>query len=154
VLFGIPAFDGELVVLVQQQPLLSRRRIATGADEHKAPAQFVAGHVDVNFALGHGPGRIVGLGRRPGTGVPHDDVAAAVLAGRYDALEVDVLHRMVLDMEGRAPHSGVQRRTLRHGPTHQHTVDLQSEVVVQPPGPVSLHHEAARRPGAGAVRCT
>ena len=46
----------------------------------------------------------------PRAGVPDDDVAAAVLAGRDDALEVDVLERVVLDVERGPAHGRVERR--------------------------------------------
>ena len=46
--------------------------------------------------------RVVTLGERPGAPVPHHDVAAAVLAGRDHALEVEVVERVVLDVGGEA----------------------------------------------------
>ena len=58
------------------------------------------------------------LGERPRAPVPHDHVAAAVLAARDHALEVEVVERMVLDVHGQALHVGVERRALRHGPAH------------------------------------
>ena len=56
------------------------------------------------------------LGRCPGAPVPHDHVAAAVLAARDDALEVEVVERVVLDVDGQALDVGVERRALRHRP--------------------------------------
>src|SRR4051812_18267973 len=100
----------------------------------------------------------------PGAGVPHDDVAAAVLACRDDTLEVVVLHGMVLDVEGRAAHRGVEGGPLRHCPARQDPGHLEPEVVVQPAGSVSLDDEPApdrqapdrdegpgRLPGTGEV---
>ena len=122
-----------------------------GAHQHEPAAQLLAVQVDVQLAVGHGAGRgsSVSCGSQV-PGVPHDDVAAAVLAARDHALEVEVLERVVLDVERRPPDRRVEGRTLRHRPADQHAVDLEPEVVVQPAGPVPLHHEPARparRPG-------
>ena len=69
------------------------------------PSQLLAVEVEVELAVGDGGARVVGLGRRPRAPVPHDHVAAAVLAARDDALEVGVLDRVVLDLarRGRGP---------------------------------------------------
>ena len=45
--------------------------------------------------------------------VPDDDVAGAVLALRDDALEVEVLDRVVLDVDRHPADLGVERRALR-----------------------------------------
>jgi hypothetical protein len=37
---------------------------------------------------------------------------------------------------------GIQRRHFGDGPAHQHTADLQAQVVMEAAGPVALHHEA------------
>jgi hypothetical protein len=42
--------------------------------------------------------------------------------------KVDVLDRVVLHPERRAPRRRIQCRTLRHRPAHQHAVDLQPKV--------------------------
>ncbi|MGY4642513.1 hypothetical protein ACVW07_000346 [Cellulomonas sp. URHB0016] len=90
--------------------------------------------------LGRG---IVALVRLPGPAVPDDDVAPAVLARRDDALEVLVLERMVLDMDRHPSHVRVERRAARHRPADEHAVDLEAQVVVQPPGTMALDHEPA-----------
>ena len=69
-----------------------------------------------------------------------------------DALEVEVVERMVLDVDGHALHVGVERRTLRHRPAHEHAVVLETEVVVQAAGPVALHDEPLPSVDRRAVR--
>ena len=54
--------------------------------------------------------------RLPGAPVPDDDVAGAVLLGGDDALEVEVLDRVVLDVDGHPPDGRVEGRALGHGP--------------------------------------
>src|SRR5258707_14925946 len=101
----------------------------------------------MELAVGHRTTRvrrITGLVRLPGPGIPDDHVAAAVLPGRDDALEVEVVHWVILDVEGGSPYAWVQRRALRDGPAHEHTVDFEPKVVVQTASAMPLHHEPAR----------
>src|SRR5512133_1968463 len=133
----VPAVDRELVVLVEKEPLLLLPVPPPGAYENEPSAQLLPGEVEVELTGVQGRGgvgRVARLLRLPGAGVPHDDVAAAVLPGRDDALEVDVLDGVVLDLERRAPDGGVERRPLGHGPADQHVADLEAEVVVEAPG--------------------
>ena len=65
--------------------------------------------------------------------------AAAVLTGRDDAFEVQVLDGVVLDVEGGALHRGVEGWPLGDRPAREHAVDLEAQVVVQAPGAVALH---------------
>ena len=88
----------------------------------------------------------------PGAGVPDDHVAAAVLAGGDHALEVDVLDRVILDVDGEALDRRVECRPVRHGPAREYAVHLEPQVVVTPPGAVPLHDEPERprrAPGPG-----
>src|SRR5690606_8804712 len=112
----------------------------------------LAVELDVQLAL---PDRLGGWGLavlvpRPGAGVPDDDVAAAVLPGRDDALEVEVLHRVVLDVDREAPGGGVEGGPLGHRPAGQDAVDLEPEVVVEPGRPVPLDDEDRLAVGVGA----
>ena len=92
--------------------------------------------------------------RDPLAAVPDDDGARAVVVGRDDALEVDVVDGVVLDVHREALVGGVRRRPLRHGPRLQHAVELEPEVVVSAARGVLLHDEplAARRGGAEGLR--
>ena len=47
---------------------------------------------------------------RPRAPIPHDDIAAAVLPGGDDTLEVEVVERMILDVHRHALRIGVERR--------------------------------------------
>src|SRR5918993_59739 len=126
---------------------------AIGAHEDEAAPQALAVEVEVELALGDGLGRVGLLRRRPPPPVPDDDVPAAVLALRDHALELDVLDRVVLDVDRLPAHAGVEGGALGHGPAGQHAVDLEPEVVVQPGGPVALDDEAPARvrPGGGRI---
>src|SRR3954471_23510506 len=98
--------------------------------------------VDVHVAGLDSSGKIDTRIRGPCTPVPHDDVAPAVLTRGDDALEVEVLERMVLDVHRHAADARIERGALGHGPTDEQTVDLESHVVVQPAGAMPLNHEA------------
>ena len=96
-------------------------------------------------AAGFGVSRL----RFPGAPVPDDDVAGAVLLRRDHALEVEVLDRVVLDVDRHPAHRRVERRALRDGPDGEDAVDLEPEVVVEPGGPMALDDEST---GAGPAR--
>src|SRR5262245_47650202 len=146
-----PAIAGVLVVLVEQQPLFLAGGVGPRPYEHEPAAQLFAGQVGVQLAALYRVTRIrriARLVRLPRAGVPDDDVAGAVPAGRDHALEVEVLKRMVLDLERGAPDLRIERRSLRHRPTHEHTVDLEAHVVMEAAGAMPLYDEA---PLAGAA---
>ena len=140
---GIPPLDRVVVTLVEDQPLGLAVAFA-GADQHEVTAQLRTVELEVQLA-GIDRGPTVGLAvERERAAIPHDDVARAVAARRDHTLEVEVLDRVVLDVHREVPHLRVQRRTFRYRPAHEHTVDLQPEVVVEPTRPVTLDDEARR----------
>ena len=98
----------------------------------------------------HRVGRL-GLGdeRAP---VPHDHVAGAVLAARDHALEIEVLDRVVLDVDRHPPDHGVERRSLGDRPAREQAADLEPEVVVEAGRAVALDDEAAARRSRPAGR--
>ena len=82
-----------------------------GPDEDELPLKLLAVQLHVQLAVGHGVDRVATLALvvvLPGPGVPDDDVAAAVLAGGDDPLEVVVVERMILDVERGATHRRVE----------------------------------------------
>ncbi len=139
----------------------SRSPSAPVRTQDEPPAQLLPVHVGMQLAVADRPARVGGADRLPRPGVPHDDVAAAVLTGRDHALEVEVLDGVVLHVHRQAAHLRVEGRALGHGPAHQHAVDLEPEVVVEAARPVPLHDEprsvaigdplAGRLRGAGEV---
>jgi hypothetical protein len=142
----IPALDCGIVVLVQQQPFVAAGIAPPGTHQNESTTQLVSEHVEVQLTTLHRPSWVGVLAvrvRPPSARVPDDHIAAAVLAGRDHAFEVDVLDRVILDVERRAADVRIQRRALRDCPTNQDVVDLQPEVKVQAPCPVPLDHEAA-----------
>ncbi len=82
VLLRVPAGDGVLVLLVQQQPLLLVAGAVVAPDQHEPPVELLAVHLGVELALREGGRGVVGLRRLPGAVSAEDDVAGAVLAGR------------------------------------------------------------------------
>ncbi len=152
VLVGVPPLHGVLVALVHQQPLLPVRR-ASAPHQREPAAQLLPVHVDVQLArLDRGPW-VVGVVRLPRPGVPDSHVAGAVLPSGDHALEVDVLHRVVLHAKGAAPPLRVEGRPLGHRPADQDPVDLEPEVVVRAPRPVTLDDEPPGCPAAPAAPC-
>ena len=151
VVLGVPALDGVLVALVQEHPLLRAVPLAA-AHEDEPAVELRPVDVRVELAGGDGGRRVVRTVRLPGAPVPDDDVPAAVLLRRDDALEVEVLDRVVLDVDGHPARDRVERRPAGDRPADEDAVDLEAQVVVEAPGAVPLDHEAARggrrrRPG-------
>ena len=97
---------------------------------------------ELDLAIGH-PALAVGRLRfsLPGAPVPDDDVAGPVLRLWDHALEVEVLDRVVLNVDRHPPCGRVQRRAARDGPRHEHAAHLQTEVVVEARGPMALDDE-------------
>src|ERR1700743_471274 len=87
---------------------------------------------------------------RPRAAVPYLDHASAILAGRDAAFAATVFQRMIFDMHGKPLRFSMETRAFRHGPTDQHALPFEAEVVVQMTGVVTLDDEAQR---LRAARC-
>ena len=76
--------------------------------------------------------------RRPGPPVPDHDRAGAIFAFGDHALEAAILQGMVLDLNRKALLAGDEARAFGHGPALQHSVQLEAEIIVKPPGGMLL----------------
>jgi hypothetical protein len=90
--------------------------------------------------------------RLPCPAVPEQHGAAAVLALGDHALEAAILDGMVLGLHGEALVRRVEARPLRHRPAEEDAVELEAEVVVEPPRGVLLDHERVALPAARLPR--
>src|SRR5215471_17673917 len=88
--------------------------------------------------------------RYPSPSIPYDDRTGAVLSFRDHALEAPILERVVFGLHRKPLLRRIHARPLRHGPTLEHAVELQSKVVVQPGRVMLLDHE--REPPVGGWR--
>ncbi len=171
VVLGIPARDRIRIPLVDQEPGVARvvlERPGGGilrpirpapsapAGSHDGEPASELGPVEpeLELAVGHGSQAVGGLGfGLPRSPVPHDDVARSVLALRNDALEVQVLDRVILDMHRHASLAGIERRAARDRPRDQDAPDLQSNVVMQARGAMALDDKpTAPQPHGGYAR--
>ena len=157
---GIPVRDAVVVALVDEQPLLAvvvleralraAPRPTARAHDREPTLELLAVQPELQLAVPDGLAAIERRGLRlPRAPVPDDHVTGAVLLGRDDALEVEVLDRVVLDVDGHAPGLRVEGGALGDGPADEDAVDLEPEVVVQPGRPVALDDEPARLTGPG-----
>src|ERR1700722_16483025 len=73
--------------------------------------------------------------------VPDDHRAAAPQLPVVPPLEPTGPQLMILDGDGQAPHSGIERRPLRDGPGAQHLAGLDTQVEVERRRVVQLHDE-------------
>src|SRR6185369_7031947 len=150
----VPARDRGRVALLDQEPLLAlvlerggRRaaRPAARPDDREPALHLLAGQHELQLAVGDRGGGIGRLRlRRPGSPIPDDDVAGAVLAVWDHALEVEVLDRVILDVDGHPADRRIEGRALRDGPADEDPVDLEPEVVVEPGRAVALDDEPTR----------
>src|SRR4051794_23214615 len=76
--------------------------------------------------------------------IPDFDRARAVVPLRDLALEAPVLEWMVFDVDGEVLLAGLKRDALRHGPRGEGAVALETEVVMEPSGVMSLDDEDRR----------
>ena len=164
VVLGVPALLRIGAALVDEQPLVAlvvlegagRRVVALAPaaarpDDREPAGDLLAVQLELQLA-GRDGGRGV-EGRRlrlPGAPVPDDDVARAVLLRGDDALEVEILDGVVLDVDRHPAHVRVEGRALGDRPRHEDATDLEPEVVVETGGPVPLDDESPA-PGRSAV---
>ena len=106
-----------------------------GRDERVGALEPLAVQPDRETAVG------LLLDELVGARVPDLDRAGAVLAFRDLAVERRVLERMVLDVDGEMLLAGLERDALRDRPARERAVPLETEVVVQPAGIVTLDDE-------------
>jgi len=115
-------------------------------DDREAALELLSLEAELELTVGDAPPPVgslrLGL---PGAPVPDDDVTGTVLAPRDDAFEVEVLDRVVLDVDGHPAGLRVQSGTAGHCPGDEDAVDLEAEVVVEAGGPMALDDEAAAR---------
>jgi hypothetical protein len=152
---GVPSQDGcglgvddfraiaarMLVVRFQQQPLLlgvSRLRPRA----HQVPTSLEASPFERKCEAAARIAFMRIAFRNPAALIPHDHRAAAILAGRYHALESQVFQRVIFGVDRQPLLAGNKARTAGCRPTFQDSVEFKSEVEMQAARVVLLHHEA------------
>ncbi len=138
-LAGLPS---EFVVGLDQQPRLGLLA-APRPHPHQVPAAVEAAAVqrDVEVAFGE---PLVGIGGAlPAPAIPHDHGAAAVLALGDVALEIEVLHRVILGADREPLLADDQARSARHRPALERAAELEPQIVMHPARIVLLHDELA-----------
>ena len=143
---------GVLVAPMDQQPLrpaaVRTRPVAPEAgrpDENERAVQLLPVQLELELPVVDGTGRVGGV--RVGTigsPVPDDDVARAVLTPRDDALEVEVVERMVLDVDREPPLARVEGRPARDRPGRQHALHFEPKIVMEGGGAMTLDDEPPR----------
>src|SRR5258708_11351012 len=130
---GAAARPGEFVLLLDQQPVLVllARRLAAHANERPLAVQLPAVEGEFERALAVGGFRFLVV-RLPGAMIPEQHRAAAILALGDHPLEIAIVERMVLDMDGEALLAGIEARPPRNRPALEDAVELETEIVMQP----------------------
>src|SRR5438067_1609413 len=111
-----------------------------------APLEPLAVEQELEMTLLQAPMRIAYRG--PAAAIPDNDRAAAILAFWDIPLELQIIHRMIFGLHRQALLARNEARTPGHGPALEHAVELETQVVMQPPRGMFLHHElpAGARP--------
>lgn len=133
---------------MDQEPPLGAAVVRVRAHQRKASGELVPAEIEVELAgieRGAWAGPRGGPVRDPGARIPDDDIPAAILAGGDDALEAQVLERVVLNTERRPTDGRIECRTLRDRPARKRSIDLEPKVVMQASGTVALDHEPRLR---------
>src|SRR4029079_15734902 len=118
------------------------------ADDREATAILLAVEDELQFPIRDRPPRVGGLGLGlPGAPVPDDHVARAVLLGRDHSLEIEVLDRVVLDVDRHPPGARILGQALRDRPADEDALDLEAEVVVEAGRAMALDDEATSAAG-------
>jgi hypothetical protein len=129
--------------MLDQQPVRALAAVAIALHAHEYPAalQALAGKQEFQLALAQLLfGREVAH-RQPEAAVPELHRSAAVLALRNRAFEVAVVEGMVLDFDCKSLVLRREGRAARDRPGLEHAIELQAQVVVQPPRRMLLNHE-------------
>src|SRR5579862_2388672 len=128
-----------LVLALDQQPVVAAL-LRSRAQPHQMPAavQFLAVEIEGQMPLGQPLVRIA-LGR-PMTAIPDHHGTSAIFALRDGALEAVVLDRVVLDMDGKTLLAGIEARAARDRPAFHDAVELEPQIVMQPPRRMFLNH--------------
>jgi hypothetical protein len=138
--FTVGRFDAarRVVTILDEQPVLP---VLAGlaAHAHQVPDALETLAVQTELQLAGAIARSGIADGLPRAAVPQHHRAAAVLAGRNDALEAAVLDRVILDVDGEAFRPGLDARALGDGPAFQRAVEFQPEIEVEPARCVLLH---------------
>jgi hypothetical protein len=123
--------------------------VAAGAKEDVASFEALAVEGDHDLVVAELVGLVDAV-------VPDLHHPGAVGAGGYLAREVDVLERVVLDVDGEVVALWVGRDAFGNGPGDEYAVALEAQVPVQSPRVVLLDHEpgllARRSRGVAGLR--
>ena len=134
-----------LVAALDQEPVLVLP-VELRRDERPRPVQPLPAEADRQLAVALLLQQVVRAV------IPDLDHAGPVLALRDLAVELRVLERVVLHVDGERPAAGLERDALRDRPRRERAVPLEAEVVVEPPGVVPLDDEDRALPAPAAVR--
>src|SRR5690606_1859942 len=77
----------------------------------------------------------------PCAAIPDDNRPAAIFALRDGAFKVAIVERVVLDMDSQPLFGRNKARTTGDCPACKHPIDLQPQIIVQPPGCMFLNDE-------------
>lgn len=152
--FGVGARLFVSVVPLDQQPIvLLAALVGLRLQPHQGEfaVQPLAGQDKLDLTV---PEFVVRVDKSfPGTAIPGFHRPGAVMSVRDRALEVSIVQRMILDMDGNSLVRGIHGGAFAHRPAPQHVIVLQAEIPVQP-GPMRLMllHDEDRRFGLALAR--
>src|SRR5690606_41916209 len=127
---GIVFRAGLVVVALTQQPVVALFSWPLRHPYEMPPAgQLLALEREFEMALPEPLPRV--SFRHPRPAIPDNDRAATIFAFRDRSLEVAIVERMVLDMDGQPLFRRHKARAASDRPALEHAVHLQPEIIVQ-----------------------
>ena len=135
------AFPGELVAVLDQEPVgaLAAAAVVAHAHQHPTAVQLFAIKRELQVALLEAGLGSVGF---PVAAVPELHRAAAILVPGNGAFEIAVIERMVFDFHREPLVVRIERGPAGDRPGLEHAVEFEPEIVVQPGRGMLLDHEA------------
>ena len=129
------------VALLDQKPVLC---VPPSAHAHKSPTPAKP----FSFQLELERTVFVGFDgiplRHPGAAIPNQYRPRSIFSLGNHTLEIGIFERVILDLHSEPLYPWIEARSFRQGPTLEHAVELQPEIVVQAPRGMLLDDEPPR----------
>src|SRR5206468_1835551 len=138
----IAAGGGIRIPNLEKNPLFG---FAAAPDQDPFPFKFFPSKYEMQLPFSPALARRFRIDHFVCAVVPNDHFPSTIVAGRNNAFEIAVIHRVVFGLHRQALLVGIERWALGDGPRAEHTFHLEAEIVMKARRPVFLNDEAVAR---------